>query len=648
MLNMLLSNFPPHTHPLTLVSDPDDLLADEEVLTALSERGFRLIDERDPVALRHRVEQARPWSVDHPLIVITAGPLDALPYDLWQQGHHVTLALHTFFPRLAYPVVRTLTPSQRWRLSQAPAPSRRLGRRRTIRFLLRHVFGADLDALRKPARLIAWLNRVHQQPDPIPALLVDHLLEHLRDVPACDDWPLGTLLTDRDTFAAFVREQWRGYVQQQTGELLGEGSTRYVLDFEADDGLQDTLPGLMRSGTLEPVRVNQPDRLPGWSRPAVLSQDEDRRPRRAAELLGLLDEHRPARLEDGRWEAWQRVAYAWAELTALRYAPDRPLTPDQRAAYGRLQREIDTAFLGWLRRRYAPLGSRRLPTPHHVHHVPHYIAYRRPQRENSRVALLVLDGLALADWHIIGPTWRARHPGWRFHEQHLLLAQIPSLTSVSRQALVSGLRPADFADTLSTTRAEPRRWADFWAREGLGEEACPHVHLALDSKRPPPEIDSARTRALCLIENRIDDMVHDATLGGATFYAALNVWLEGYSERLEAVIARLLARGFAVYLTSDHGHVEARGFGRPSEGLTVDTRGRRARIYSDRHAVDNVQREFEETIRWHGQGLLSDDVWVLMPQGRQAFALEGEIVVTHGGPTLDEVVVPLVAITREN
>jgi hypothetical protein len=151
-----------------------------------------------------------------------------------------------------------------------------------------------------------------------------------------------------------------------------------------------------------------------------------------------------------------------------------------------------------------------------------------------------------------------------------------------------------------------------------------------------------------LIENRIDDMVHDATLGGATFYAALNVWLEGYSERLEAVIARLLARGFAVYLTSDHGHVEARGFGRPSEGLTVDTRGRRARIYSDRHAVDNVQREFEETIRWHGQGLLPDDVWALMPQGRQAFALEGEIVVTHGGPTLDEVVVPLVAITREN
>ncbi len=650
----VLSHFPPYTHPLTLVSDPDDVLADEEVLTALNDRSFTLIQERDPIALRHRVEQARPWNVDHPLIVLTDGPLEGLPYDLWQQGHHVTLALHTFFPRLAYPVVRTLAPSQRWRLSQSPAPSGRLGRQRTILFILRHVFDADPDTLRKPARLIAWLDQIHRQTEPVPTLLVDHLLKHLGKTPAYDDWSLEALLTDRDTFAAFVREQWRGYVQQQTGQLLGEGKTRYILDFEADDGLQDTLPGLMRSGTLEPVRVDRPDRLPTWSRPAVLSRDEDRRPRRAAELLDVLDEHWQAScdapsLEEARWERWQRVARAWAELTALRYAPDHPLTPDQQAACQRLEDEIDAAFLGWLRRRYAPLGSRRLPTPHHVHHVPHYIAYRRQQNDDRRVALLVLDGLALADWRIIGPAWQARHPQWRFDE-HLLLAQIPTLTSVSRQALVSGLRPADFADTLNTTRTEPRQWAAFWARKGLEAAACPHVHLALERNNPPSEIDSARTRALCLIENTIDDMVHDATLGESTFYASLSVWLQGYSRKLEAIIANLLARGFGVYLTSDHGHVEARGFGRPSEGLTVDTRGRRARIYSDRHAVESVQQDFEKTIcwhqhGWHQHGLLPDDVWVLMPEGRKAFAIDNERVVTHGGPTLDEVVVPLVAIT---
>ena len=208
MLDRLLHFFPPQSYPLTLVSDPDGLLNDEGILAALAERGFTLVDEPDPVHLRYRVEQARPFSSNHPLIVVTAGPPNRLPYDLWQQGHHVTLALHTFFPHLAYPVVRALTPTQRWRLSRAPSPPRRLGRRASMDYILRHAFDADLGALRQPAGLIAWLNDYHQQADPMPPVLADRLLAHLRPLPAFADWSLDELLTDRDAFARFVGEQW--------------------------------------------------------------------------------------------------------------------------------------------------------------------------------------------------------------------------------------------------------------------------------------------------------------------------------------------------------------------------------------------------------------------------------------------------------
>ena len=653
MISQILCHFPSYTHPLTLVSDPDSVLSDEAVLTTLAERGFTLVNEPDPIRLRHRVEHARPFSIDQPLIVVTAGPLNELPYDLWQQGHHVTLALHTFFPNLAYPVVRTLTPAQRWQLSQLPPPTRRLSRRGTVAFLLRHVFAADLDALREPAQFVAWLDQYHQQADPMPSVLADSLLAHLRKATAYADWSLAELLASRDTFATFVREQWRAYMQQQTGQLLGEEPVHYLLGFDTDHRLQDALPGLVRSGTLELVTVDRPDRLPAWARSAVLAPDEDRRPHRAAELLSILTEHldtslRPSSgqaLPDARWEQWQAVARAWAELTALRYDPDNPLSSVQRKQYQHLQSKFDAAFLTWLRRRYAPLGSQRLPTPHHVHHVPYYIAYQRRQGRPDRVALLVLDGMALTDWTLIGPVWRARHPDWYF-EEHLLLAQVPTITAVSRQALVSGQRPADFAVTLDTNRAEAGQWAAFWAGEGLLADACPYSRLALDRDELPPEVDSARTRALCLTDSKVDGMVHDATLGATDFQASLRVWQEGYGRRIEEVIEGLLERGFAVYLTSDHGHVEARGFGQPSEGLTVDTRGKRARIYSDWHAAVNVQQGLSETILWGQDGLLPDDVWVLMPQERNAFATFNKTVVTHGGLTLDEMVVPLVTITQ--
>lgn len=643
MISQVLGHFPPYTHSITLVSDPDALLADEEMLAALAERGFTLVDEPDPVHLRYRVEQERPFSSNHPLIIVAAGSLNEFPYDLWQQSHHVTLALHTFFPHLAYPVVRALTPTQRWRLSKAPSPARRLGRRASMDYILRHAFDADLGALRRPAGLIAWLNDYHQQADPMPPILADRLLAHLRPLPAFADWSLDELLADRDAFARFVGEQWVAYVQQQTGQLLGEAPIRYVLSFEADDDLQDAVSSLVRSGTLTPLQVNEPHRLPPWARPALLAPDEDRLPRRMAELLIILAEQMDTALAEARWEQWQAVARAWAELNTLRHNPDACLDQAQRTSCEQLQEKLDAEFLDWLRQRYAPLGSQRLPTPHHLHHVPHYIAYQRRQGRANRVALLILDGMSLADWTLIGAAWRARHPDWRFGE-HLLLAQVPTITAVSRQALVSGLRPADFAATLNTNKAEPGQWSGFWAREDLPAEACAFAHLNLDRAGPPPVLDSARVQALCLVDSSIDDMLHGASLGAADVQASLRLWLEQQAPRLEAVIAGLLDLGFTVYLTSDHGHVEARGIGQPSEGLTVDTRSKRARLYSDWHAATNVQQGFSQTVLWSKDGLLPNNAWVLMPQGRNAFDTFNETVVTHGGLTLDEVVVPLVTI----
>ena len=644
MYDAILTHFPAHVHPLTLVSDPDGVLNEEEILTGLAERGFTLIREPDPVHLRHRVEEARPFTEDHPLIVVTGGEVSTLPYDLWQQGHRVTLALHTFFPNLAYPVVQRLTPEQRWRLAQAPTPERRLGRRGTMDYILRHVFEVDLDALGFPAVLIDCLNRYHGRVDAMPQLLVDRLLEHLHQSDAYTGWPLEDLLTDREAFTTFVQTQWQGYVQRQTGQLLGEHSIHYLLSFDSDSTLQDTVSGLVRSGTLTPVQIEQPDRLPGWARPAVLAADEDRRPRRIGELLEDLEQLLGPCPEDRRWEQWQAIARAWAELNTLRYDPDVAWDDMQRDSHHRLQGRLDKAFWIWLQRRYAPLGGQRLPEPHHLYHIPHFMAYQQRQGETDRVALLILDGMALTDWHLIGPTWRALHPDWRLRDR-LVLAQVPTITCVSRQSLVSGLSPADFADTLLHNRAEGRQWTTFWASEEIPSEACLHAHLPLGGDGSF-DLKSTRYRALCLIYKALDDMLHGASLGGADVQASLCLWLKEHSERLERTIDGLLNDGYTVYLTSDHGHIEARGMGQPSEGLTVQTRSRRARIYADHRAMANVQQGFPETVNWSQDGLLPGDVRVLMPRGRQSFGPYGETIVTHGGPTLEEAIVPLITITK--
>ncbi|MHB1415910.1 MAG: BREX-3 system phosphatase PglZ [Chloroflexota bacterium] len=644
MLERILSRFPRQVHALTLAEDPDGVLAEEKILKELGVRGIRVIAEQDPMRLRCRVEQARPWTPERPLVVVTPEPLNRLPYDLWQQGQHVVLALHESYPNLAYPVIRTLTPAQRWRLTTAPQPDRRLSRQDTVEHVLRHVFGVNFDSLREPAGLVAWLNTYHQQAEPMPAPLAESLLARLRAFPVYAGWPLTDLLASRDAFAAFVQDQWVAYVQKRAGQLIADGHVPYVLRFADDQQLQDTLPGLLRTGALAPLEVGEPSRLPAWAQSGVIASAEDRRPRRIAELMADLHGRLTA-MAAPRWEDWQWVGRAWSELSVLCQMPDAQLAPEQESEWRDLAGTLDRLFLSWLQMSYSQLAGLRLPTPHHVHHVPEYLAYRHPPAGGQRVALLILDGLSLADWRLLGERWRAGHSEWRYQEM-LLLAQVPTITAISRQALISGLRPTDFAASIDHNRAEPREWAAFWGQKGIPPAASPYVRLSDQAGGLPSVVGDPAARYACLVDSGVDDIVHGSSQGGPGVQAGLRVWLDRDARRLAAVIDGFLDDGFAVYLASDHGHVEARGMGRPSEGLMVQTRGQRARIYRDPHTASHWQQAFAETVVWSQDGLLPDDLWAVMPEGRHAFVPAGETVVTHGGLTLDEVVVPFVGITR--
>lgn len=639
MIAEVLKHFPEQSAPLYVVSDPDDVLADEDLLTALYARGYSLIEEPDPVQLRHRLLQSDGRSDDRSLIVVTDDAVEQVPYDLWQQAVRVNLKLPRFFPNLAYPVLQSLTAGQRSRLSQVPPPPRRLGQRTSIDHILEHVFGVDRDDWQDPSRFIAWLDAYHSgATDPLPALFVERLQQRLQEIPHYRDWPLEALLTDSETFRGFLDSQWRTYVSRETGRRLGEPSPQYVLSFEKNEGLQDALPRLLRSGSLQRVDVSDPDRLPAWARPAVVAPDEDLAERRMTELLEQLSLQADD-LRHAHWSQWQLMARTWAEYSNLAHTA----LPDDTSDYQQWQARLDELFLEWLQERYAPLGAKKLPTPHHLFHVPEYLAWQRSHRDRRPVALIILDGMALADWYLIRKQWEGRHPRWQYDEL-LLLAQIPSITPVSRQALVGGERPAEFADHLSDNDKEKSRWSTFWTGKNVPPTASLYGRLYLKTGEEPAGLTSSRLQAACLVNSGIDDISHGTSLGAAEMVDSVDHWLDKRSPQLEDVIARLLARDVLVYLTSDHGHTEAEGIGNPREGQIAEKRGHRARVYRDRALAEEVQTAFPDTILWESDGLLPDDACVLMPRGRHAFISERESVVTHGGLTMDEMIVPLVRI----
>jgi hypothetical protein len=151
-------------------------------------------------------------------------------------------------------------------------------------------------------------------------------------------------------------------------------------------------------------------------------------------------------------------------------------------------------------------------------------------------------------------------------------------------------------------------------------------------------------RVVGLVVDKIDRIMHGMELGSAGMHNQIRQWTsQGFLARL---VDLLLDRGFAVYLTSDHGNVEACGYGRPAEGSIADIRGERVRVYPDTALRGRVAAQFPDSMEWPALGLPEEYLPLLAP-GRTAFVAKDKVIVAHGGVSIDELIVPLVQFERK-
>lgn len=116
-------------------------------------------------------------------------------------------------------------------------------------------------------------------------------------------------------------------------------------------------------------------------------------------------------------------------------------------------------------------------------------------------------------------------------------------------------------------------------------------------------------------------------------------------DRGRQLFSRLLDQGFHIYLTADHGNVEAVGQGRINQGVTPDLRGEGVRTYRSENLVAASAATNPNTYRLEIAGLPANFM-PLFAGGRSAFMQQGEPAVVHGGISVEELLVPFVKVTR--
>jgi hypothetical protein len=302
---------------------------------------------------------------------------------------------------------------------------------------------------------------------------------------------------------------------------------------------------------------------------------------------------------------------------------------------------MNATFAGWLSEHYASLINLPPTNPAMLHHVPRRLARDVEGSSDGRAALIVVDGLALDQWVTVRQLLQNQDSNLVMRES-ATFAWIPTLTSVSRQAIFSGKPPLYFPSSIHSTHSEEKLWKQFWEGHGLSRLDVAYqrglgdgdVTRVLDAAIHP-----GKTKVVGLVVDKVDKIMHGMQLGAAGMHNQIKQWCrDGF---LGTLVSYLLDHGYQVWLTSDHGNIECQGKGRPSEGVIAETRGERVRIYPTPELRASIGMSYTFAREWQPVGL-PPDYYPLIAEGSDAFIKEDEVIVGHGGISIEEVIVPLV------
>lgn len=660
----ILKEFTPKVARLTLVADPDGLLLEEGILEGVRGLGFELIPFEDHIAFRYAYEskfRSRWDRGEHTELVVVlrsqASDLGGLPFDLLQAGRKLSFNLGDIFPNLSYPVVTALGRGDLDALYEAQERHEpgQLGDNATKEFVLRHVFEIAPELIKKPSDLLVVLLRRHYRAQRIPKALDERFIELLRQTSHFDDWPLERVVADREAFFTFLQERWPIFLDREANKgasCVREDGKHYGLTIAGPTDLpfdhhdiRVYIDNLLAEGLLHSVPHESANVLSKtWVGIGIRTAPVEDRSRRLNKLMESLRSSVPA--DGAQHTEWFRFARGWAELIVLLNEHADTVAGELTETAKDLQSRVDAGFFGWLLKRYAGLVNLPPVPPVMLHHLPRFLSRQADDHRQAKYALVVVDGLAMDQWLVIRGVLASQKPGFRFRDQ-AVFAWIPSLTSVSRQAAFAGKAPIFFPNSIQTTDKEPALWAQFWADHGYTTNQVVYIKGLGDGSLEftSEALSHPQARIAGLVVDKVDRIMHGMELGTTGMHNQVAQWAnEGYLGRL---VNLLLDRDFRIYLTSDHGNVEAVGYGRPSEGAVADLSGERVRVYPSETLRVRVKERFDDALEWPSIGLPEDYLALLAP-ARRAFVQEGQRIVSHGGITLEELIVPFVQIERAN
>jgi len=591
-----------------IIADQDSLFEYEELQQAFENDGFKLITCKTALAVRLAFELQVREAYEKYLIV---APSNYFPLpDIEMLVHFQAIGLPKLFPNLDAKAIKGLSFNALCLLSNIK-PYEELSHDKTLRFLLENLYSVDFNTLTTSKAKERVLNAL------IIVLLEKNginkpLTKFLSDITKPYFPALVSKGLTKVNLVNYIQEQWQYYVAQSNSEL----------DFN-ESLLTKSLGNLFAYEYIKPVQVS-PEKFEAFPKPLKIGIFVDQQGHNDNELESLIEylKQQLEEIEDIA-DQWFKIIQIMANAK-LKYLLSE--NEELKGNYQRIENSFNIRFQRFIDNTYGSLFSLsgvRKPV------VVSRILVHMNANPSKKKALLVIDGMNYWQWNILGKA--LSNAGINF-TSNASLAYIPTITAWSRQAIFKGDKP----DLSADNSKEAKLFETYWLNQGV-----PIFQIAFKkfSINDPIVIESITpdTSILGLVCNDLDNIMHGSILGNGQLKTSTEQWI--VKSKIVNTISALKAKGFQVYITADHGNIEATGLKNLTlkDKLGALSRGKRHLHFTNETLLDNFM-ELNTNIEVGKKGLS------LYLKKQEAFTTENSQVITHGGSHLWEVIVPFICI----
>ena len=286
--------------------------------------------------------------------------------------------------------------------------------------------------------------------------------------------------------------------------------------------------------------------------------------------------------------------------------------------------DINRLFRDYILKQYGKLStSMDRESPVLVSRVMEYM-----HEHSKKFVIVVMDGMSEFDWRILSKSFSGIH-----YKQTAAFAMIPTVTSVSRQCLLSNKYPIQLANPWSQSK-EKQEFIFCAKNMGLSDSQISY-------QRGYGADFGSLICCGAVIINDIDDMVHGQKQGRIGMFNDVGVMAK--QKKLVDMVKKFLLAGFDVYITADHGNTTRHGMGKlMTSGVETETKSRCMLVLKEIADKDSVKEKYG-LLEFPKTYLPKEYDYLICDVG-DSFDVKGEDVMSHGGISIDECVVPFIKI----